>query len=68
MLSTAAAAAAPAAQAYLMFGDEEYLSMFTELYVATMRHMQVRTLLPEGHSCCHCLLRLHMLYISCFDV
>jgi hypothetical protein len=28
-------------QAYLMFGDERYLSMFTELYVATMRHMQV---------------------------
>jgi hypothetical protein len=26
-----------------MFGDEEYLSMFTELYVATMRHMQVGT-------------------------
>jgi hypothetical protein len=24
-----------------MFGNEEYLRMFTELYVATMRHMQV---------------------------
>jgi hypothetical protein len=24
-----------------MVGEEEYLSMFTELYVATMRHMQV---------------------------
>jgi hypothetical protein len=51
-----------------MFGDEEYLSMFTELYVATMRHMQVRTLLVYGRSSLHCLLRLHMLYISCFDV
>jgi hypothetical protein len=39
------AAAAGAAQAYLMFGEEEYLSMFTELYVATMMHMQVRALL-----------------------
>lgn len=25
-----------------MFGEPEYLSMFSELYVATMRHMQVR--------------------------
>lgn len=29
-------------QAYLMFGDRTYLEMFTELYVATMKHMQVR--------------------------
>ena len=27
-----------------MFGEPEYLSMFSELYVATMRHMQVRVL------------------------
>jgi len=29
-------------QAYLMFGDRQYLDMFIELYVATMRHMKVR--------------------------
>eukprot|EP00878_Enallax_costatus_P019616 GHUV01020699.1.p1 GENE.GHUV01020699.1~~GHUV01020699.1.p1 ORF type:complete len:1177 (+),score=371.08 GHUV01020699.1:336-3866(+) len=28
-------------KAYLMFGDRIYLEMFTELYVATMKHMQV---------------------------
>lgn len=25
----------------MMFGDRVYLDMFTELYVATMKHMQV---------------------------
>lgn len=28
-------------QAYLMFGDRQYLDMFIELYAATMRHMKV---------------------------
>lgn len=28
-------------QAYLLFGDESYLDMFTELYVAAMRHMRL---------------------------
>lgn len=27
-------------QAYLLFGDEEYLSMFSGLYVAAMRHLR----------------------------
>jgi hypothetical protein len=28
-------------QAYLMFGDRQYLDMFIELYAATMKHMKV---------------------------
>ncbi|KAF6252883.1 glycoside hydrolase [Scenedesmus sp. NREL 46B-D3] len=45
-------------KAYLMFGDEAYLSMFTELYVATMRHMQVPGQL--GASSSAFLLDVHM--------
>lgn len=30
----------PSAQAYLQFGDEEYLGMFVELYAAAMRHLR----------------------------
>lgn len=37
-------------QAYLMFGDRTYLDMFTELYVATMRHMQVGS--RQQQHCC----------------
>lgn len=32
--------AGSAVQAYLLFGDEEYLSMFTEAYVAAMKHLR----------------------------
>jgi hypothetical protein len=46
-------------QAYLMFGDRQYLDMFIELYAATMRHMKVgghtRWGVPEGGGQCVCL-------------
>ncbi|WIA37908.1 hypothetical protein OEZ86_001285 [Tetradesmus obliquus] len=45
-------------KAYLMFGEPEYLSMFSELYVATMRHMQVPGQL--GASSSAFLLDVHM--------
>jgi hypothetical protein len=28
-------------QAYLMFGDEEYLDMFLEVYTSTMQYLQL---------------------------
>ncbi len=43
-------------QAYLMFGDEEYLEMFLDIYASTMRYLQ----LPINIRNCSFLVDVHM--------